>query len=131
MDSMTVLIIEDDKSLRIGLERILTKEGYKAYGAIDGMVGLDFLRNHQYDLVLLDIYLPRLNGMQLLRYIRQYKLAKHVIMLTAASELKIAQEAIKIGAEDILIKPFDLRTLLNSMKRILAPEVSNLTSTIQ
>jgi DNA-binding response OmpR family regulator len=128
MDSITVLIVEDDKSLRIGLERILSKEGYKVYGVVDGMVGLDFLRNHHYDLVLLDIYLPRLNGMQLLRYIRQYKLARHVIMLTAASELKIAQEAVRIGADDILMKPFDLRTLINSINRVLSPLTQRLTS---
>ncbi|MBA4312529.1 MAG: hypothetical protein C0417_07855 [Chlorobiaceae bacterium] len=121
MDSMTVLIVEDDKNLRTGLERILTKEGYKVYGVTDGMVGLDFLRNHNYDLVLLDIYLPRLSGMQLLRYIKQYKLAKRVIILTAASEMKIAQEAIRIGADDILIKPFDLKSLLNCISRVLTP----------
>lgn len=122
MDSMTALIVEEDKSLRAGLERILTNEGFRVYGVADGMVGLDFLRNHSYDLVLLDIYLPRLSGMQLLRYIKQYKLAKRVIILAAASEMKIAQEAVRIGADDLLTKPFDLKSLLNCIKRVLTPD---------
>ncbi|MBI5020108.1 MAG: response regulator [Ignavibacteriales bacterium] len=122
MDSMTVLIVEGDKNLRSGMERILTNEGFKVYGVADGMVGLDFLRNHNYDLVLLDVYLPRLSGMQLLRYMKRYKLAKRVIILTATSEMKIGQEAVRIGADDILVKPFDLKSLLNCISRVLTPD---------
>lgn len=123
MEPITILIVEGHKHLRAGLERLLEMEGFKVYAVADGMVGLDFLRNHRYDLVLLNVYLPRLGGMQLLRYIKQYDLARNVIMITSATELKIAQEAIRVGADDILIDPFDTKSLLNCVNRVIQPGV--------
>jgi DNA-binding NtrC family response regulator len=103
--SITILAVDDEDSLRQGVRDILTLEGYEVSMAADGIAALDALRIFQYDLVLLDINMPRLDGMEVLKFIKNNSLDCQVVMLTAINDIQKAVECIKLGAYDYLLKP--------------------------
>ena len=108
---MNILIAEDEKDIRNLLQLQLEQEGYSIYAAKDGMEALEILQNTAIDLAVLDVMMPRLDGFNLLRKIRQTSNLP-VIFLTARGEDMDKVLGLGIGADDYLVKPFSMAELL-------------------
>ena len=115
-----ILIIEDDKSMRWVLEKSLTKEGYRILVAHDGQTGFDQALNNTPDLVILDVLLPDMSGLKLLKELKASRPNLPVLIITAQNIMKHAVEAMRQGAFDYLPKPFDIPVLLDYVARGLA-----------
>src|SRR5579872_6397338 len=115
--SLTILIVDDEPHLPHQLARFLKKHGYEVYTAPDGETGLLELQKNSVDMVLLDVRLPKMSGLEVLAEIRKSDQALPVIMLTAYGDVQTSVAAMKIGALDYLIKGFDLEELLLSVQR--------------
>ena len=116
-----ILYVDDEQNLRHLVKEQLSVEGYAVETADDGDTAIDMIKKHQYDVVLLDIRMPRVSGLDVLKYIRTQKLHCRVLMLTAVDDLSVALEAVKIGANDYLTKPYEVNVLLSSIHRLTAP----------
>lgn len=112
MKKLRILIIEDEKEIADGLQAVLVKEGYEADVVYDGLEGLDFLLSNVYDLALLDIMLPKLNGIDVLKNARREGVDIPVILLTAKSQTNDKIVGLDYGADDYITKPFDTGELL-------------------
>jgi DNA-binding response OmpR family regulator len=108
----TVLIIEDDPTMLIGLKDNFEFKGYKVLTAADGEKGLNAALNGKPDLILLDIMLPKINGYEICRLIREQKLTMPIIMLTAKGEESDVVLGLNLGADDYVTKPFSIKELL-------------------
>ena len=108
----TVLIIEDDPTMIIGLKDNFEFKGYKVLTAADGEKGLKAALNSRPDLIILDIMLPKINGYEICRLIREEKLAVPIIMLTAKGEESDIVLGLNLGADDYVTKPFSIKELL-------------------
>jgi DNA-binding response OmpR family regulator len=108
----TVLIVEDDPAMLTGLKDNFSYKGYKVVTANDGEKGLDAALNANPDLIILDIMLPKINGYEICRLIRQEGLEMPIIMLTAKGEESDAVLGLNIGADDYVTKPFSINELL-------------------
>jgi len=116
-----VLLIEDEESIRRVMSRILKEENdqYKVTEAVDGKQGLDLLFKRQFDLVLCDIKMPKMDGIEVLKKANDKMLNIPFIMLTGHGNVETAVEAMKLGAYDFISKPPDLNRLLNSIRHVL------------
>lgn len=116
---MRVLLVEDERELSRALAKMLSKDGYDVDCVYDGADGLSFASTGMYDLILLDIIMPKMNGFEVLSAIRAKKLDTPVIMLTAlnAEDDKIA--GLDRGADDYVSKPFSINELLARMRAVL------------
>lgn len=108
----TVLIIEDDPTMLIGLKDNFEFKGYKVLTAADGEKGLKAALNAKPDLIILDIMLPKINGYEIARLLREQKLAMPIIMLTAKGEESDIVLGLNLGADDYVTKPFSIKELL-------------------
>lgn len=115
---MKLLVVEDEAGLREALVHSLRKEGYLADGAEDGEEGLDLISTDVYDLVILDIMLPKRSGIEVLRTIRQQGCTVPVILLTALSEIEDKVHGMDSGADDYLTKPFAMPELLARIRMV-------------
>ena len=116
-----ILIIEDEEPIRRVLVRILTDEdsGFEIHEASDGKKGLDLIKNDSYDLVLCDIKMPKVDGIELLQRTRKTNSTVPFIMLTGHGNIETAVESMKLGAYDFISKPPDLNRLINSVRNAL------------
>ena len=116
-----VLLIEDEESIRRVMSRILKEENhqYEITEAVDGKQGLDLLFKRQFDLVLCDIKMPKMDGIEVLKKAKDEMLNIPFIMLTGHGNIETAVEAMKLGAYDFISKPPDLNRLLNSVRHAL------------
>jgi DNA-binding response OmpR family regulator len=112
MSVPTVLIIEDDATLLRGLSDNFRGGDYRVVAAADGQKGLDAALRESPDLVILDIMLPKLNGYEVCRLIRQHGLDVPIIMLTAKGQEEDVVRGLELGADDYVTKPFSIRELL-------------------
>jgi nitrogen regulation protein NR(I) len=103
----TILVVDDERSIRIGLKGLLSKEGHEVSTAENGEEALRLLDPQPVDLVLTDLRMPGLDGVSLLRKIKQHHPDTLVVMMTAYGSEKVAVEAMKAGAHDYIVKPFD------------------------
>ena len=115
---MKILVVEDEERLRDALLESLRMEGYLADGTGDGESGLDMIRSGIYDLVLLDIMLPRLSGIDVLTITRKLKINVPIILLTAMSQLENKIEGMDSGADDYITKPFEMKELFARIRMI-------------
>lgn len=108
-DEPLILVVDDNEMNRDMLSRRLERQGYRSLLAEDGAQALELLAAHDFDLVLLDIMMPRLNGYQVLEHIKQDAALRHipVIMISAVDDLDSVVKCIEMGAEDYLFKPFN------------------------
>ncbi|WP_291724703.1 response regulator transcription factor [Clostridium sp.] len=111
MNDYKILLVEDERQMAMFIEMELTHEGYKVDVAYDGREGLKNLENKEYDLILLDVMLPGLNGIEVCRRIRQFSYVP-IIMLTAKSDIPDKVLGLDAGANDYLTKPFAIEELL-------------------
>src|SRR5712675_1076989 len=114
-----VLVVEDDEVIRMALADRLQSEGYKVEFASDGEEGLRKATQNAFDLVVLDIMLPRKNGFDVCRDIRMAGVVVPILMLTARGQTIDKVLALKIGADDYLTKPFDAMELLARIEALL------------
>jgi DNA-binding response OmpR family regulator len=112
MMSRQVLIIEDDTTMLRGLKDNFRARGYLVQTASDGQAGLDKALADPPDLIVLDIMLPKLNGYEVCRCIREHELQMPIIMLTAKGQEEDIVRGLELGADDYVTKPFSIRELL-------------------
>jgi two-component system alkaline phosphatase synthesis response regulator PhoP len=115
-----ILIIEDEESVLMALEIDLKIEGYAVSSAKDGVTGLNMAREVGYDLVILDIMLPEMNGFEVCKQLRQSGITTPVLMLTAKSQEIDKVLGLELGADDYVTKPFsprELRARVNALLR--------------
>ncbi|HHY83073.1 MAG TPA: response regulator transcription factor [Clostridiales bacterium] len=113
-----VLIAEDDPAISELLEMNLTIAGYLCDIATDGKQALEAVKKQQYDLALLDIMLPEMDGFELLPYMQKYSIP--VIYVSAKRQVADRVRGLRLGAEDYLVKPFDILELLVRMEKVLS-----------
>ncbi len=119
--SLTILIIDDEPYLPHQFARYLRKHGYEVHTAADGETGLAEMQRNTIDLVLLDLRLPKISGLDLLTQIRKIDQDVPVVMLTAYGDVQTAVAAMKLGACDYLLKGFDLDELLMGSRSTCHP----------
>ena len=113
---MRILVVEDEKEIAEGLQEVLYRAGYESDAVYDGNSGLDYIRTGIYDLVLLDIMLPGMNGLDVLKTVKGEGIKTPIIILTARSMVDDKIAGFDHGADDYLTKPFDSRELLARIK---------------
>lgn len=112
-----ILIVEDEKSISDLIRINLTDAGYRCICAFDGMEAADLIENERFDLILLDIMLPKINGYELMEYIKPLEIP--VIFISAKSETYDKVMGLKLGADDYLTKPFEIIELLARVETVL------------
>ncbi len=116
---MRLLIVEDDGALRAVLEKRLSAEGYAVDACATGTDGLDYAMSMDYDGIVLDIMLPGIDGLEILRRLRAAKSGCPVLMLTARDAVADRVKGLNTGADDYLIKPFAFDELLARVRALL------------
>ncbi len=114
-----VLIVDDERNVRDVLQRALAKEGFQVTGAANGEEGLKALTKEETDIVLADIKMPVMDGMELLKEIKARGISSVVIMMSAFGSIKTVVEAVKIGAYHYISKPFDIDEILMVIRKAL------------
>jgi two-component system response regulator HydG/two-component system response regulator AtoC len=112
-------VVDDEQNIRRMLNRVLSSEGFIVKEAINGLEALKRLEEEDYSLVLLDLKMPNLNGIETLKKIREFDINLPIIMISAYGSISEAVEAMKLGALDYLIKPFDIEELKIIVERAI------------
>ncbi|MEG1301376.1 MAG: response regulator transcription factor [Erysipelotrichaceae bacterium] len=127
---MRILIVEDERSLRTILVERLKKAGYSVDSCDNGTDGKDYIEGTQYDCVLLDIMIPKLDGLSLLRILREKDNKTVVMMLTAKDSVEDRVKGLDLGADDYLIKPFAFDELLARIRMLTRRQFNNVSSVL-
>ena len=132
----TILVVEDDAAMRAFLREVLEEDGYTVEVAAGGRAGIDRVRQGGVDLVISDVKMPDLDGLDMLREIKAVTPSPHVITITAFGSIDTAIRAVKLGAFDYITKPFDVDQLNLSVgkalaERALRSEVARLRDDVQ
>ena len=115
----TVLVIEDDPAISRGLADNLKFEGYEVVTALDGETGYQLQRDRKPDVIVLDVMLPRISGLELCRKLRAERVQTPILMLTARSEEGDRVVGLDLGADDYMTKPFSVRELMARIRALL------------
>ncbi len=124
-----VLIVEDEPGLVLTMSDRLRSEGYSVSTAMDGESGLQAASTGSFDLIILDVMLPRKSGFDVCRELREQKIATPILILTARSQTMDKVTGLKIGADDYLTKPFEMVELLARMEALLRRRASEAPAT--
>jgi len=117
---MRLLLVEDEPQLRENLHQFLSKSDYSVDSAADGKEGLFLGAEHPYDIAIIDIGLPEINGIELIKRLRKQEISFPILILTARGNWQDKVEGLEAGADDYLVKPFhneELRARLNALAR--------------
>lgn len=112
-----ILVVEDEKNISTLICMALSQVGYKCETAFDGEIAADMLEKKRYDLILLDVMLPKIDGFELIEYIKDYDIP--VIFITAKSDVKDKVKGLNLGADDYITKPFDIAELQARVEAVL------------
>lgn len=115
---MRILLVEDEIQLSEALSQILTKNKYIVDAVYDGEDGLDYGLTDIYDVIILDIMLPKLNGLEILKKLRKESISAPVILLTAKGQVEDRVRGLDTGADDYLVKPFATEELLARLRAL-------------
>jgi len=126
-----VLIIEDDPTLLRGLKDNFEFEGARVHTATDGQAGLDRALELRPDLIVLDLMLPKVNGYEVCRYLREEKMETPILILTAKSQESDVVLGLKLGADDYVTKPFSIKELLARAEALLRRTKARTARTIE
>ncbi|MCD8381651.1 MAG: response regulator transcription factor [Clostridiales bacterium] len=116
---MKILVIEDERLLADSIKTLLEAQGFQAEVAYDGETGAEYAELGVYDLLILDVMMPRMDGFQLARQVRRQHNSVPILMLTAKSDVTDRVEGLNAGADYYLTKPFDTRELLACVNALL------------
>lgn len=116
----SVLYVDDEDTLRGLVQDQLSLEGFSVETADDGDTAVAMVSKKTYDVILLDVRMPRMSGIEVLKHLKKNKIYSRVIMLTGVDDLGVALEAVKNGANDYLTKPYELANLVKCIKRVTA-----------
>lgn len=116
---MKILVIEDEKLLADSIQALLSKKGFEVEVVYDGETGKEYAELGIYDLLILDVMMPKMDGYQVARKVRAGKCGTPILMLTAKSELEDRINGLNAGADYYLTKPFDARELLACINALL------------
>jgi DNA-binding response OmpR family regulator len=115
---MRLLVVEDEQRMIELLHKGLTEEGHTVACATDGRGGLELAANYDFDVIILDVMLPKLDGYELARRLRSQKIATPVLMLTAKDSVPDIVHGLDVGADDYLTKPFSFNELLARLRAV-------------
>ena len=124
---MKILLVEDDDRIAAALIEALTDYHYVVDVALDGEQGFEFVQTFPYELLILDVMLPKLNGLELCQKVRRYGYKMPVLMLTARDTYADKVTGLDVGADDYVVKPFDLNELLARIRALLRRGTADLT----
>ena len=119
LEGSKILLVEDEETLAIGLQYNLTEEGCIVSWVKDGKVALEKLSSQDYDLIILDIMLPYVNGFEVTQYIREKNPQLPILMLTAMTRIEDRVKGLELGADDYVTKPFHLDELILRVRGML------------
>lgn len=128
MDEIKILLVEDEKKIAEALKKGLMEQHYHVELAYDGLIGWKLFEMHSFDLVILDINLPGMNGYELCKQIRKQNQMIPVVMLTALNATDDKVEGFDAGADDYIVKPFDFKELLVRIRALLKRIYQNIPS---
>lgn len=121
MEKGKILVVDDEEDLAVSLKAFLESKGYSVVYSTTGTKALELFKSNDFDIVILDIRMPDISGIEVLRKIREIEKEKKttacVIMITAYASETAPIEALKLGADDYIMKPFDLNDLLKSIEK--------------
>lgn len=120
LENYHILVVDDESVIIELLARLLSEKGYEVSAAVDGREALEFLRGHTCDLVISDVRMPRLDGLRLLKAVKDMNPRLPVIMISGYDEASVVVEALKAGAENFLAKPLDLDILEQVISKTLS-----------
>ncbi len=118
-NTYNLLLVDDEDAIRTLVKHELQSQGFNVDDVDSGAAALEKMGSTKFDVVILDIRMPEMDGLEVLRNIREKNLASKVIMLTGVDELKIARDSLQLGANDFMTKPFDFKNLLACINRVL------------
>jgi DNA-binding response OmpR family regulator len=116
---MHILVVEDERHLSIVLRRVFTEERYAVDIANDGAAGYDLAARNSYELVILDLMLPGMDGLEVCRRLRADNISVPILILTARDAVEDRVKGLKLGADDYLVKPFAMEELLARVEALL------------
>ncbi|WP_026963011.1 response regulator [Alicyclobacillus herbarius] len=117
-----ILVVDDQFGIRILLQEVLNKEGYQTLLAHNGPTALELAKKESPDLILLDMKIPGMDGLEILRNLCKLEIPSKVVMMTAYGELDLIQEAVEMGALAHFTKPFDIDELRQVVRAFLADD---------
>ncbi|MEK7748649.1 MAG: sigma-54 dependent transcriptional regulator, partial [Bacteroidota bacterium] len=117
--SISVLIVDDEEPFLDLLQKVISQEGYAVETANDGVAAINKLQSKSYDLVLTDLKMPRVDGLEVLKFVKEHYFDTQVIMLTGVNDISIAVECMKSGAFHFVTKPYGVPELLAVVERAL------------
>ncbi len=115
-----VLIVDDAEFLRVRLTKMLSTDGYEVFQAENGLKAVNTYKEIHPDVVLMDVTMPEMDGLTALKEIVGFDPKARVIMLTALGQESVVLEAVKSGAKDFVVKPFDQDRVMNAITKLLA-----------
>ncbi len=130
MTKNRILIVDDEQHVRQLIEKVLEKEGYEILTACNGEEGLEIFQNNNIDLIISDIKMPKMSGIEFLHKVKEQEPGVGFILITAFATMETAIDAIKSGAQDYVTKPFDIKEILNAVKKILCSSEHESNSTV-
>ncbi|AIF51179.1 response regulator [Pelosinus sp. UFO1] len=115
-----ILVCDDSAFMRMMLKRVLVDNGHEVVGeAGDGMEAVQLYRQHKPDLITMDITMPKMDGIQAVTHIHEEDPLVRIIMVTALGQRAIITDALKAGASDFIVKPFDNIQVIETIKKVL------------
>jgi len=121
-NSKHILLVDDEENTRIALSRLLTREGYLVDTVANGFEALNHLREHDVNLIVTDINMPEMNGIEFLRELSRSFPGSNVIMITAYGGVESYIEAINLGAFEYINKPVKIEELKSVLERVFSPK---------
>ncbi|MDP6355236.1 MAG: response regulator [Planctomycetota bacterium] len=122
----SILVVDDDSTIRLGFKSLLEEYGFEVETADDGREGLKATMGREFDLILLDIYMPNMNGLDCIKALRISRPYVPVIIVTATPESDLAREALREGADDLLPKPVPGEVLVNKINEVMTNRANGL-----
>lgn len=116
---MRILVVEDEIKLANAIRRALELQQYAVDTAYDGEAGLDLAVGEKYDLILLDLMLPKIDGIEICRHLRREKIKTPVLMLTARGQVSDKVNGLDVGADDYMVKPFSFEELFARVRALI------------
>ena len=128
---MRILVVEDEKDLNNIITKHLKKNNFSVDSVFNGEEALEYLEYGAYDLIVLDIMLPKVNGYEVVKKLRENKNETAVLMLTARDSIEDKIKGLDLGADDYLIKPFDFGELLARIRALVRRKYGNISNTME